>query len=110
MSKLDEWLKSKDSYGTRVVGDWEAQLILERLLEVEPELKIVDGNLVDNTPNEILIDITHLRIAGGVHKEGKKILISLAHYLRPCPCSGCAHDWQHECYLADCACCTDDCT
>jgi len=107
VNHLSEWLYSTDCYGNRLVQDWEIPFIFERLNEIELEdLVIVEGNLETDQPNSILVDITtHI---SGTFQPGKDVIISLAHFIRPCPC-GC-HELQCECYVADCECCSGECT
>jgi len=110
MGIIEKWLGSEDCYGNRLINDWEIPAIRKRLKEVLPDLNIFQGNLKKDQPNAILVDITHLRSDDSVHQEGKQIIISLAHFIRPCPCKDCDHEHQFECYLIDCNCCQDDCT
>lgn len=103
-SKFEEWLHRQDLG----IEEWENPLIKARFEEVKHSLKIVEGNLEDDMPNEILVDITHL--ADPDFQPGKRIIVNLALFIRPCPCSDCQHKWQYECYLKDCPCCQDECT
>ena len=97
MTKFEDWLQSKDCYGNSIIGEWEKDIIRKRFKQLR---------LKDCKPNEELIDITKYKPQN--YKSNKPILITLSHFLRPCPC-GC-HKWQYECYLNDCKCCTDECT
>jgi len=109
MNKLfHKWLFSKDCYGNRLVLDIEHPTIIERLELIKDTVKIVEGSLNKNQPNQINIDITEL-----VPKDfqpNKKVLTTLAHFLRPCLCKECTHESQWECYAAKCKCCIDECT
>jgi len=106
---LSDWLYSTDCYGNRMVQDWEIDFIFNHLNELtEDDLVIVEGDLKKDEPNDILIDITHL--APDDFQPGKSVIISLAHFIRPCPCKSKCHNWQYECYLNDCDCCSGECT
>jgi len=102
---LNSWIKSLDCYGNRMVSDNETVLIKNRLESLK-DVEIVKGNIKTDYPNKILVDITHLTPKD--FQPNKKVFISLSHFIRPCPCK--CHDWQYECYLNDCTCCTDECT
>lgn len=106
--QFNTWLKSKDCRGNRLVLDKEKQAILKRFEETKDTVKIVEGDLEQDQPNEIVVDVTHL--APKDFQPGKTILTSLAHFIRPCYCSKCDHKYQVECYLADCRCCSNPCT
>jgi len=105
---MKKWLESKDCYGNNLIGEWEKPYILKRFKEIEPFLRITKGDIEKDMPNQILVDITHLKKSS--FQPGKKVIITLSHFLRPCACMECKHDWQYECYLNDCKCCTDECT
>ena len=102
-----KWFASTDCYGNKLIGDWEEPLIIFRFGEVVNDLKIVQGNLETDMPNEVLVDITSLKPKG--FQPDKKVVISLAHFIRPCRCVVCKHVWQYECYLNNCKCCMDGC-
>jgi len=105
--KLVEWLFCVNSYGDRMVEDWEFPYIVARWHQIKDEITIIEGSIEENQPNAILVDISHIKN----QKEGRKdkAYLTLAHYLRPCPCDECPHDWQYECFLVNCKCCTEVC-
>lgn len=105
--KFQDWLNEKDCYGNPLLAEWEKSAIIKRYMLLSlNDLIIFEGNPDRDAPNSIIIDITHLSKKN--FQPQKKVLINLAHYLRPCPCD--CHQYQYECYLEDCVCCTDECT
>lgn len=107
INHLSDWLYSTDCRGNRLIQEWEIPLIFRRLNDLEEDdLIVIEGDLEKDYPNAIIVDITHL-VPDEFH-PGKEVRISLAHFIRPCPC-GC-HEYQYECYIADCDCCSGDCT
>jgi len=101
--QFENWLISKDCYGNRMIADKEKPAIIKRFKELD-NIKVIKGDINKDKPNEILIDITP------EGWKGKPVWVNLAHHIRPCLCNKCDHKYQSECYLEDCACCTDECT
>jgi hypothetical protein len=102
---FEQWLDDKDSHGTPLLGEWEKKYIINRYKRIT-NIKIVKGDIKKNKPNQIIIDITHLTPKN--FQPNKNVLITLAHFIRPCPC-GC-HKLQWQCYINDCQCCMGECT
>ena len=107
--KFEDWLETQDCYGNPMVGEWEKETIKDHFKALKKsDIEIVYGDEKKDQPNTIMLDITSL--SSPDFQPGKIITVTLAHYIRPCPCSDCSHTWQYECYLNDCLCCTDECT
>jgi len=94
---FDDWFYSTDGYGNRLVQDWERPFVERRWEQVKDSLPpVLEGKIGVDHPNAIIL----------FHKDKH---ITLAHYLRPCPCDECEHEWQIDCYFVDCECCSSEC-
>ena len=106
--QLYEWLKDVDCYATPLLNKLREEDFIQKVLAELKEISIVEGDPTTQHPNQIIVDITHLKPDG--FQPTKTVLTTLAHFIRPCLCNDCVHTRQYECYLNDCECCTGECT
>ena len=108
--QLLKWLKGIDTYENRLVEDWEEDHIRQRVKDLKKidGIFVVEGDWKTQLISDIIIDITVLKPEG--FHPGKNVTMTLAHFIRPCPCDDCDHENQYECYLNDCECCSGSCT